>query len=873
MPLAKGSPFITAVYTGGSRPLLSTTWDIVDVSVTPWAVPGGISAVESSKLRSTAPSSAACSDKLACATLGLVGDCCPTSEGTLLGCCGADLGSTGEKGPAAAALVGEAFYVTLSNGQNWVLYASTIGGRTARLSWTRENLWLDQDSSVRASNGGGGDEGVVETVVIRLARVPEEVSGAPQTNSDEARASTLEGHHEVSRALAMLESHRCSYATGGRVDWELLPRATEDDTDGTAGNSGDVARLSFEWTTTTIPSPRCTIEGDSKEGSSGELLMLALPHHVDAMSRVPGNAFAPPLPPLSPPPLWPPIPPQSPRPPFDDTQATMAASRPVAVGFGLVMQTMKGPARAVIGASWTMDYALPAVSTFDAARPVNETLASMAVQLTRETSCDGASVLAPWSGMTSSDVIRSFLASDATKLDPAEVRDIYGFGKRAARLGRLALIASQLGESATAKRAALNLGSSLSPWLSATNADALKYDATWGGLVTSDSLADAGRDFGNAMYNDHHFHYGYLLYAAAAAAHVDEGFLLQEDSKKAPLPQNGRSGFEPAPNEPVSPHPHAAVCSGNPHCAALGLVGDCCPTPEGSTLGCCDAVDPAVIRSQGVADASMRRLSHSSPNIGAEATQGTLSSERLAALLAIASDIATPLPASKPSPLRDNRQSETSNRPSLRGVPRSYKNGGVGGEPLSPQSLTFPVARHKDFYEGHSWASGLYPMANGKSQESVSEACNGYYAVALLARVVSDTLAKHRSEQAAHPASADMGISKVLPPLPRHLDQVAWSELRDWGRLLAAMEITAAHRYWQVPRTAAPPAAPDVTESSAEYRAPPCHAGCRSSGTSSGSGESSDVYPAAFAAVVHGMVGVVGASDASAGTWFGAAPE
>ena len=33
----------------------------------------------------------------------------------------------------------------------------------------------------------------------------------------------------------------------------------------------------------------------------------------------------------------------------------------------------------------------------------------------------------------------------------------------------------------------------------------------------------------------------------------------------------------------------------------------------------------------------------------------------------------------------------------------------------------FPLVRHKDFFDGHSWASGLFQQANGKGQESSSE--------------------------------------------------------------------------------------------------------------------------------------------------------
>eukprot|EP00611_Tribonema_gayanum_P022367 TRINITY_DN4473_c0_g1_i2.p1 TRINITY_DN4473_c0_g1~~TRINITY_DN4473_c0_g1_i2.p1 ORF type:complete len:851 (+),score=326.08 TRINITY_DN4473_c0_g1_i2:148-2553(+) len=106
----------------------------------------------------------------------------------------------------------------------------------------------------------------------------------------------------------------------------------------------------------------------------------------------------------------------------------------------------------------------------------------------------------------------------------------------------------------------------------------------------------------------------------------------------------------------------------------------------------------------------------------------------------------------------------------------------------------FPFARHKDMYDFHSWASGLFPQSNGKSQESISEAINAYYAV--------------------------------------HLYGVATKNdaLRDWGRVLAQMELRAGHTYWQMP-----------------------------SGT--------PIYDSNFAS--NKMAGVVGALDVICNTWFG----
>ncbi len=82
----------------------------------------------------------------------------------------------------------------------------------------------------------------------------------------------------------------------------------------------------------------------------------------------------------------------------------------------------------------------------------------------------------------------------------------------------------------------------------------------------------------------------------------------------------------------------------------------------------------------------------------------------------------------------------------------------------NPADKFFPVFRHTDWYMGHSWAGGVaMAYLNGRNQESVTEAINAWYAVSLWGR-----------------ATGRAG-------------------LRDTGRLLAAMEIRAAHTYWQIP--------------------------------------------------------------------------
>lgn len=42
---------------------------------------------------------------------------------------------------------------------------------------------------------------------------------------------------------------------------------------------------------------------------------------------------------------------------------------------------------------------------------------------------------------------------------------------------------------------------------------------------------DAGLDFGNTFYNDHHFHYGYFVHAAAIIGFLDPTWLANGTNK------------------------------------------------------------------------------------------------------------------------------------------------------------------------------------------------------------------------------------------------------------------------------------------------------------------------------------------------------
>ena len=99
--------------------------------------------------------------------------------------------------------------------------------------------------------------------------------------------------------------------------------------------------------------------------------------------------------------------------------------------------------------------------------------------------------------------------------------DSYSFGKQVGRAAELVLIAEALGQTDAANQLRSAIESSLAPWLDGQGGDALRYDETYGGVITSKGAGNPANDYGNGWYNDHHFHYGYFIFAAGAVAKGD----------------------------------------------------------------------------------------------------------------------------------------------------------------------------------------------------------------------------------------------------------------------------------------------------------------------------------------------------------------
>ena len=111
----------------------------------------------------------------------------------------------------------------------------------------------------------------------------------------------------------------------------------------------------------------------------------------------------------------------------------------------------------------------------------------------------------------------------------------YSYGQQAATAGRVVLLARELGLETNSNVTGLldRLIASLTKWFNGTNSEnvvngqgnknifQLQYESTWRGvIVPADALAKTRSDptsYGNSFYNDHHFQYGYIIYAVYCA--------------------------------------------------------------------------------------------------------------------------------------------------------------------------------------------------------------------------------------------------------------------------------------------------------------------------------------------------------------------
>jgi hypothetical protein len=313
------------------------------------------------------------------------------------------------------------------------------------------------------------------------------------------------------------------------------------------------------------------------------------------------------------------------------------------------------------------------------------------------------------------ETILDQVEKDLERVLPTLTENVYGFGKQIARLANLVKIIYEFQQISNdqdtnaddAKNSTSKDGSNvdnnyrtklkfllkkatdllhkyLTAFLDEVNSDNLVYDANFGGIITRNGLLNMQADFGNGWYNDHHFHYGYILYASAIMAKVNSTFV---------------------------------------HKYGIHV------------------------------DSLLNDVAHGS-NQDSNDVEGSF----------------------------------------------------------------FPFTRHKSWFDGHSYASGLFPFADGKSQESSSEAVNCYYGAYLWSL-----------------SSANLGGDRGKRYTDNATDRI------NFMKLLLAMEIRSTKTYWHM----VPPSETEGMELV----------------------HSMNIYNPSFEESL--MVGNLGMMDVTIATWFG----
>lgn len=115
------------------------------------------------------------------------------------------------------------------------------------------------------------------------------------------------------------------------------------------------------------------------------------------------------------------------------------------------------------------------------------------------------------------------------------VDSTYSSGKVLDKFAYILLVVKDiLGDDDVAKDTLSDLKDAFKVFTSNKQYYPLMYDTKFGGVTsTAAQNGDTGADFGAPYYNDHHFHYGYYVHAAAVVGYVDKQFggTWAEDNK------------------------------------------------------------------------------------------------------------------------------------------------------------------------------------------------------------------------------------------------------------------------------------------------------------------------------------------------------
>mmetsp|Transcript_19302 Transcript_19302/g.47724 ORF Transcript_19302/g.47724 Transcript_19302/m.47724 type:complete len:898 (+) Transcript_19302:60-2753(+) len=219
------------------------------------------------------------------------------------------------------------------------------------------------------------------------------------------------------------------------------------------------------------------------------------------------------------------------------------------------VNTFHGKTCLVKGSKWSLTEDLSQTQSFVARRPpVASAIESLASSLSDELELELPDNLhrgaadTYFSGKILSRVARTIvIASELRELAEAgdDLESKYDVDDEYLESSIAAVSKVELPSQTKIDNALEDLKSCVQVWLEEPEAPYL-YDESWGGLVNCGceykgkgphgkcvntfpdcpALTDVNIDFGNGYYNDHHFHYGYHVYAAAVVAKYDPEWAL-----------------------------------------------------------------------------------------------------------------------------------------------------------------------------------------------------------------------------------------------------------------------------------------------------------------------------------------------------------
>ena len=268
-------------------------------------------------------------------------------------------------------------------------------------------------------------------------------------------------------------------------------------------NSANKATLIFDWdprNVTTMLSVNATDVGtpiaSAGQGKSDEVVMYAMPHHMDSFGTTPSD-------------------------------------------YPHCTRTVFGVSCIVTGSTWYLNHTLPPVSFWADRPPSPDSLGVLAAAIKGDMNYTLPTYYLQgggdtyFSGKMLAKLARILLIAEQV-IDVCQNPPDQAY---ATACGAVTLPSPhEMQDGKDRLRRAVEI------WLNGNAMTPFVYDAAWGGIVSCGCLfsgkrqtctnrypscpavTDPGLNFGNGFYNDHHFHYGYFIYSSAAVAHFDPGW-------------------------------------------------------------------------------------------------------------------------------------------------------------------------------------------------------------------------------------------------------------------------------------------------------------------------------------------------------------